>query len=195
MKRQPILYITLIGLLFLISACGGPKLQGGVSIPVQDFTYTNQDNEPVSLEDLKGGIWMADFIFTNCADVCSPMTANMSKIQSKIQEEGLQDQVSFVSFSVDPEIDTPETLKTFAEKFNADHSNWHFLTGYTMEEISSFASNSFEALVNKPENSDQVIHGTRFYLVDETGTVVKTYQGLQLPLDEIVNDIKTLLKN
>lgn len=178
--------------LLLLSACGKNSIPGAKSYPIESFTYTDQEGDPFSLEDLKGKVWVADFIFTNCADVCLPMTANMSKLQDKVKEKGIKD-VEFVSFSVDPAIDTPDILKDFALKFRADFSNWHFLTGYSQEHIEEFAKNSFKTPVKKPDNSDQVIHGIDFFLVNQKGEMVKYYEGTEnIPMDEIIKHIQIL---
>ncbi len=161
---------------------------------VQSFTYTNQDGESVSLEDLKGKVWIADFIFTNCETVCPPMTNHMASLQENMKKEGLEN-VEIVSFSVDPGVDSPEVLKEFGQKFDADFSNWHFLTGYEQSEIEAFAKDSFKTIVQKPKDDDQVTHGTAFYLVDQEGIVRTRYDGVNRSNEddeEVINDIKAL---
>src|SRR4051812_48312794 len=113
--------------LLVISGCGKKEIENAVTWPVKDFTATSQDNQPFGLKDVKGKVWVADFIFTSCADVCPPMTSNMTKLQKQVKEEGLKD-VEFVSFSVDPTVDTPEALARYAQQFGADFKNWTFLT-------------------------------------------------------------------
>lgn len=72
-------------------------------------------------------------------------------------------------------------------------SNWHFLTGYSQEEIETFARKNFKAIVQKPKQGDQVIHGTDFYLVDQQGKIVKYYSGISnVPYEEIIKHIKAL---
>lgn len=184
--------LMLTGIIALAAGCGNSGLKDAKNYPIEDFTFTNQDGEPISKKDLEGKVWVADFVFTNCADVCPPMTANMAKLQDMIKEEGLED-VEIVSFSVDPEVDTPETLKEYGKKFNADFDNWSFLTGYSQEEIERFTLENFKALVKKPESGDQVIHGTDFYLVDQNGDMRKYYTGLkEVPFEQIIEDIKAL---
>lgn len=174
----------------LLAACG-KTIPDAKNWPVDDFTFTDQNGQSFGLSDLKGKVWVADFIFTNCETVCPPMTANMAKLQDMVKEEGLD--VEFVSFSVDPENDNPEILKQYAKKFNADLSNWHFLTGYSQEEIETFARKNFKAIVQKPKQGDQVIHGTDFYLVDQQGKIVKYYSGISnVPYEEIIKHIKAL---
>nr|WP_257391898.1 SCO family protein [Mesobacillus jeotgali] len=182
----------LAAIVIFAAACGNGGLKDAKNYPIEDFTFTNQDGEQLSKKDLKGKVWIADFIFTSCADVCPPMTANMAKLQEMIKKEKLED-VEIVSFSVDPTVDTPDVLKQYGQKFNADFSNWSFLTGYTQEEIEKFVLENFKALVKKPEAGDQVIHGTDFYLVDQNGDMRKYYTGLkEVPFEQIIEDIKAL---
>lgn len=168
---------------------GGSERSKGLNWQVSDFNYINQDGEALGRSDLEGQVWLADFIFTNCETVCPPMTAQMANIQKAMKEQGLNTPI--LSFSVDPEADSPEKLKEFGEKFDADFSHWHFLTGYTQDEIITFAKESFKTLVQDDPSSDQVVHGTSFYLVDGTGTVIKKYDGLQAPIEQIMEDIET----
>lgn len=183
--------------MIFLSACGAqnaPQLKNTLNWEVQDFEFINQDEETVKLEDLKGEVWLANFIFTNCSTVCPPMTYNMSQIQGLLAEEKLN--IPIVSFSVDPEIDSPEHLKEFGQKFNADFTTWNFLTGYSQEHIEEFALESFKAAVIKPEDTDQVTHGTSFYLIDQSGKIVRRYDGyIETPFQDIINDIKTLKTN
>ncbi|WP_079510302.1 SCO family protein [Mesobacillus jeotgali] len=190
--KKVFLLIMLAAIVIFAAACGNGGLKDAKNYPIEDFTFTNQDGEQLSKKDLKGKVWIADFIFTSCADVCPPMTANMAKLQEMIKKEKLED-VEIVSFSVDPTVDTPDVLKQYGQKFNADFSNWSFLTGYTQEEIEKFVLENFKALVKKPEAGDQVIHGTDFYLVDQNGDMRKYYTGLkEVPFEQIIEDIKAL---
>ncbi|MCS0672107.1 SCO family protein [Cytobacillus firmus] len=192
MRKSVFAIIVSVFMLLVLSACGQSGIKDALNWELADFKYTNQDNQEIGLKDLEGKVWVADFIFTNCEDVCMPMTANMKKLQDLAKKEGIKN-IEFVSFSVDPKVDTPEVLKEFASTYNADFTNWHFLTGYSQEEIEKYAMEYFKAIVKKPQTGDQVIHGTDFYLVDQNGNVMKYYTGLnEIPLDEIMNDIKAL---
>ncbi len=184
--------IVLAGILTVfLSSCGTSKIENSLNYDVQSFSFQNQDGKTVSLESLKGQVWVADFIFTNCKTICPPMTSHMAELQKQMEEENLQARI--VSFSVDPENDTPEKLKKFASNYPLNFQNWDFLTGYSQEEIEKFALKSFKAIVKKPEDEDQVIHQSSFYLVDQNGKVVKDYDGAKdTPYDEIIADIKTL---
>ncbi|WP_420951212.1 SCO family protein [Bacillus licheniformis] len=174
-----------------LSSCGTSKIDNPLNYDVQSFSFQNQDGKAVTLESLKGQVWVADFIFTNCETICPPMTSHMAELQKQMEEENLQARI--VSFSVDPENDTPEKLKKFAANYPLSFQNWDFLTGYSQEEIEKFALKSFKSIVKKPEDEDQVIHQSSFYLVDQNGKVVKDYDGARnTPYDEIIADIKTL---
>ncbi|MBT2662401.1 SCO family protein [Bacillus sp. ISL-45] len=184
--------LMLSAVIIFAAGCGDSGLKDAKNYPIEDFTFTNQNGESISKADFKDKVWVASFIFTNCADVCPPMTANMAKLQDMMKEEGLED-VEIVSFSVDPSVDSPEVLKEYGNKFNVDFTNWSFLTGYSQEEIEKFALENFKTLVKKPETGDQVIHGTDFYLVDQNGDMRKYYTGLkEVPFEQIIEDIKTL---
>ncbi|MCY9433922.1 SCO family protein [Bacillus haynesii] len=184
--------IFLAGILTVfLSSCGTSKIENPLNYDVQSFSFQNQDGKAVSLESLKGQVWVADFIFTNCETICPPMTSHMAELQKQMEEEKLQARI--VSFSVDPENDTPEKLKKFAANYPLSFQNWDFLTGYSQKEIEKFALKSFKSIVKKPEDEDQVIHQSSFYLVDQNGKVVKDYDGARnTPYDEIIADIKTL---
>lgn len=158
---------------------------------IEEFTFTNHNSEEFGLADLEGEVWLADFVFTNCTTVCLPMMANMTDLQAQMADEGLD--VQIVSFSVDPAFDQPEILKSYAENYGADLASWNLLTGYTPQEIDEFAMDNFKTLARKPENDDQVIHGTYFYLVDQDGVIQKSYEGLDPPVEEILADAKILL--
>ncbi|RBP05549.1 SCO family protein [Rossellomorea aquimaris] len=191
-KKFTSVFLTSVMVLFL---AGCSEFEADSDWKVRDFTYTNQNNQEVGLDDLKGEIWIADFIFTSCETVCPPMTFNLTKIQKQLKDEGIDD-INFVSFSVDPEVDTPDKLKEYISEYEADTKQWDLLTGYQQEEIISLAEESFKVLVRDDPSSDQVIHGTSFYLVNKEGKVVKNYSGLQdVPYEEIVSDVKLLKKS
>lgn len=190
MKKLSMLMV--LAMVLLVSACGSKSVPNPNNWKTEDFSFIDQNGEDFSKSDLKGKVWIADFIFTNCSTVCLPMTANLTKLQQQLKDEGIND-VEFVSFSVDPETDKPEILKNYGTKMNADLSTWHFLTGYSQAKIEKFAEKNFKTIVKKPENEDQVIHGTTFYLVDQEGTIIQDYSGVKdVPYEEIMKHIKIL---
>ncbi|MEK3887512.1 SCO family protein [Bacillus sp. FSL K6-3431] len=187
---KKLLLLILLSIVLILSACSSEKR----GTPIKDFNYTDQDGEPFGLKDLEGKVWVADFVFTNCTTVCPPMSANMSMLQQDVIDAGLED-VHFVSFSIDPEIDSPEVLKKYGEAFEADFSTWHFLTGYSQKEIEDYVPKNFKTIVKKPRDDDQVIHGVSFYLLNKNGEIIGDYPGdTDVPFKQILKDIKSALK-
>lgn len=182
--------------LLLLGGCQGQDVEESfpMKVEVGVLSAVDQDGEKTSLAALnKGKIIVADFIFTNCDTVCLPMTANMAKLQKRVAEAGLEDEVQLVSISVDPEHDTPDVLKEYSGRYEFDDGNWSFLTGYTRDKIESFANVSFKTPAAAVEGSDQFVHGTSFYLVSENGVLLKQYEGVSNPpYEEMIEDIKRL---
>ena len=191
---KKILGIIMISLLVL-AGCGSSDFKAQTNWEIEEFEFDNQRGEETSLEDLKGTVWLATFIFTNCETICPPMTFNLAEIQGMLKDKGIED-YKIVGFSVDPEVDTPEVLQEYLDMFEVpDQSNWELLTGYSQEYISQFAEQSFKALVRNNPNDDQVIHGSRFYLINQNGVAVKNYTGFEdVPKEEIVIDMETLIE-
>ena len=184
--------VLLLSSVFMLVACSNKTIPDSTDWPIETFTFTNQEQQELSSKELKGKIWVADFIFTSCDDVCLPMTSNMVKLQKKLKEKGMKD-IEIVSFSVDPAVDTPQKLKKFGDQFNIDYRNWNFLTGYDQTFIEQFAADNFHTLVKKIPTGDQVMHGTEIFLVNKEGKIVKSYSGRKnCPLEEIVHHIAIL---
>ncbi|KAA0964994.1 SCO family protein [Sporosarcina sp. ANT_H38] len=189
MKNTCYLFIPLVFTVWL-SACSSEPQNGKEAIP---FSYTDQNGQPFGTDELAGKVWIADFVFTKCTSVCPPMTIEMADLQKKFEDEGIQ--VEFVSFTVDPTIDSPEVLKSYLFQFTDDESNWHMLTGFSQEEIEVFAREQFQTIVQKPSTSNQVIHGTNFYLIDQQGRIVKEYNYVdESYVEKMIKDIKKLHK-
>lgn len=193
MKKWHLL-IGMTVIVLLLNACNKLPIDTNMSEDVAEFSFTTQDNETLSLDDLHGEWWIADFIFTNCETVCLPMTSNLSKLQKELEARNLS--VQFVSFSVDPDYDTPEVLREYGQQYEANFDTWSFLTGYDFQTIKELSIKSFRALLKEPEyGDDQVMHDTRFFLVNPEGKVIKGYDGVKSDsIDEILNDISILEK-
>lgn len=200
--------IPLLLLVLVLSACGSGGFKADHTYKLDPFEFTNQNNEKVSLDDLKGEVWLAQFVFTNCTSICQPMMFNMATLQDQMIKEGIED-YKIVSFSVDPENDSPEVLKEYLDVFAADPddeigwdaSKWEMLTGYPIKEIADIANKSFKTVVIQIPGEDQITHGNKFYLVNQKGEVVKTYTGAKtpdseadVPYDTIIKDMKQLIK-
>ncbi|MDV6377980.1 SCO family protein [Sporosarcina sp. GW1-11] len=178
----------LLAVLLLVVGCSEPLERGK---QVRDFTFTDQHGEPFGTEQLNGTPWIADFVFTNCTTICPALTSEMAQLQKLLKEQGTD--VQFVSFSVDPEVDTPATLKDYLANFTDDESNWHVLTGYSQQEIEAFAREEFQTFVLKHESSTQVVHGTNFYLIDAEGYIRNEYNfSNESYQKELLADMKRL---
>ncbi|MGM0754146.1 MAG: SCO family protein [Bacillota bacterium] len=195
MKGKSIIAAAALSL-FLLAGCQSENVEESfpMKVEVGDLAAVDQNGENTSLSELnKGKIVIADFIFTNCDTVCLPMTANMAKLQKKVTDAGLEDELQLVSISVDPEHDTPEVLKEYSSRYEMEDENWSFLTGYSRDEIESFANVSFKTPAAQVEGSNQFVHGTSFYLVSENGVLLKQYEGVSNPpYEEMIEDIEKL---
>jgi protein SCO1 len=127
------------------------------------FQLTAQDGQTFSSSSLAGRVWVADFIYTNCAGPCPMMSSRMARIQS---ETAVSPSVTLVSFTVDPARDTPPVLAEYAKHFKADPRRWHFLTG-APERLNALGATGFR--LNSVDGSLE--HSTRFVLVDQRGQI------------------------
>jgi len=162
---------------------------------VPEFNLTTQDGEPLRNTDLLGTLWVGDFIFTNCASTCPMMTRAMQDLSDALDPEtGVQ----FVSFSVDPERDTPEVLTAYAQAYGIDTSNWTFLTG-DKQTLRDLVLHGFHLSVQDATREDllagaeTVIHSTRFVVVDPQGVIRGYYDGTDAEaMQQLVKDLGTL---
>lgn len=167
------LLIVILCLSFVLSrlkpASSAPQLP--VISQVADFALTNQDGRVLTLADLRGQVWVADIIFTRCAGPCPRMTKQMEALQAVLPKDG---HAKLVTLTTDPGFDTPEVLKRYAKRFNADPARWNFLTGAKLQ-IAALAIDSLKltAVEKKPEErtneDDLFIHSTIFVVVDKQG--------------------------
>lgn len=144
----------------------GPDLP--VYDTVRDFQLQNQDGKTVTMADLKGNVWIANFMFTTCSGICPMMTGRMAKMDKMF--ERVKD-MRLVSISVNPENDTPQALKAYAEKFKASNK-WIFLTG-PHDTIQSLAVDSFKI----GDTKELAFHSQLFVLVDRTGQIRGYYDS------------------
>jgi protein SCO1/2 len=141
---------------------------------VASFNLVNQDSQAFGSRQLSGKIWIADFIFTNCAGPCPIISTRMSELQKPLEKSD----VHLVSFSVDPERDTPDVLRVYADKLRKEPLRWDFLTG-PVDAITSLSRNDFKLGLSEGEPPESgPIHSTRFVLVDRRGTIRGYYDAL-----------------
>jgi protein SCO1/2 len=162
---------------------------------VPDFLLTERNGSSVSLADLRGNIWVADFIYTTCRDTCPLQTAMMAKLQ---EEYAGKPEVRLVSFTVDPERDTPQVLKIYADKYRADADRWFFLTGPRNRILRLIQEGFHLSVATLPSDTDangMIPHSPRFVLVDKQARIRGYYDSReQEALARLKNDIDALVK-
>lgn len=166
------LVIVLLCLSFVLSRAR-PAASHALQLPVigsiADFQLTNQFNQPVTLADLRGKVWVADIIFTSCAGPCPRMTRQMRALQEALPKNS---GARLITLTTHADFDSPAVLKKYGEKHNADFSQWSFLTGDKVQ-IAGLAIDSLKltAVEKKPEErtdpADLFVHSTIFVLVDK----------------------------
>jgi protein SCO1/2 len=136
-----------------------------------DFSLQNQHAQTVSARQLRGRVLLVDFIFTSCPDVCPLLTEQLSALRKQLPEQA---PIQLLSFSVDPEHDTPARLLQFATQHGAVRADWWFLTG-PLDELKRVVTHGFkQAMDAQPTAAGHpanVLHGTHFVLVDQSGEI------------------------
>jgi cytochrome oxidase Cu insertion factor (SCO1/SenC/PrrC family) len=156
---------------------------------VPEFALTDQNGQTVTNADFRGKIWIADFIFTRCAGPCPLMTARMLEMQKALVKTP---EVKLVSVTVDPEYDTPEVLKAYAEANFANPERWKFLTG-DKAVIEKLVTEGF--MQHLSEEGGEPVHGTMFLIVDGNG-MVRSARMLEDPelIPKVLTDTGNLLR-
>jgi len=148
---------------------------------IADFSFQNQNNKTITHNDYKDVIYVADFFFTTCPTICPIMTDNMVWLQDKIKD---MPDVKLLSFSVTPDIDTPEVLKKYADKKGVMDSKWNLVTG-NKKEIYYLARQSFLAVKTGTLGElYDMVHTENFILVDKNGRIRGFYDGTNLNEDK-----------
>ncbi|MBI3932346.1 MAG: SCO family protein [Acidobacteria bacterium] len=171
---------ALVGALLLPMTSGCVSLRAEPELPVlaelPAFTLAGHDGRPVTLEGLRGRPWVADFIFTRCGGVCPVLTAQMARLERRAPRGA-----AFVSFTVDPDHDTPEVLARYARQ-HAAGDRWVFVTGpkAALHELSTegFKLAAFEVPPGEQGGGDgPFLHSGKLVLVDGRGCVRGYYDS------------------
>jgi len=160
------------------------------------FSFTNQNGETVSFKDYEGKIFVADFFFTNCESICPIMSSQMARLQAMLKRDSLDQKVWLLSHTVDPDRDTPETLKAYASQIGADLSTWNFVTGAS-EDIYWQAETGY-MLSAFPSDTAQggFFHTDRFTLLDRSMRIRGYYDGTSTKsVDQLLSDIRILVND
>ena len=182
---------------FLALVMATPVLRSALPTPVPpppvlgtvpDFRLVDQTGAPFGPERLAGRVWIADFIFTRCPDVCPRMTERVAGVH-----RALGDRADVVSVSVDPAYDTPERLAAFARAHGADSPRWHFLTGDSRHVQEAVLRGFKVAFSRDSEDIASITHGVHVLLVDGRGRIRGYYDSNDADaLDRLVTDARRL---
>ena len=158
---------------------------------VPEFVLVNQDGKNFGSAQLRGKIWIADFIYTTCPGPCPMISSRMSELQKPLEKTD----VHLVSFSVDPAKDTPQVLRGYAEKLQAEPGRWDFLTG-PQSTIYNLSRNGFKLAVSDGSEDNGIpVHSTRMILVDRHGAIRGYYDAVEPDaVTKLVADTTHLLR-
>jgi protein SCO1/2 len=139
------------------------------------FALVERDGSTVALADLAGAPWVADFVFTRCAVYCPRLTARMKELR-----QSLPPRVRSVSFSVDPDHDTPEVLAEYARRWEIEGRDWLFLTGERAAMWKLVREGFLQPVEETPEVvASPILHSNRFVLVDSRGRMRGLYDAFE----------------
>lgn len=154
---------------------------------IGDYACEERSGRALRTSALRGKFTVANFIFTSCSGTCLPMSTQMARLQ---KASGGAEDLRLVSFTVDPEIDTPERLAKYAREFEADADRWWFLR-CTKEDVVRIAYDEAR-LVKSPD--EIVLHSDKFVLLDDDGAIRAYYSPLQDErwIEKLLADVETL---
>lgn len=158
------------------------------------FVFRNQENEQISHRDYQGKIFVAEFFFSHCKSICPIMSSQMVRLQQLVKKEGLAEQVSFLSHTVDPTNDTPDTLKAYGEKLDADFTNWNFVTGDAKDLYWQAESGYMLSAFPSDTADGGFFHTDKLTLVDREMHIRGYYDGTSTKeVNKLFVDIKRLI--
>ncbi len=166
---------------------------------VPAFTLTERNGQPFGSVQLAGKIWLANFFFTTCPGPCLRMNGKMMEIQQALSRDRAN--VQLVSFTINPEADTPKVLQHYADRFKALPDRWMFLTGdhdviYDVAKRGFMLPATTAATDSRQQLSEgEFIHSTRIALVDRQGVVRRYYDSESLEVvQHVLSDVGSLLR-
>jgi protein SCO1/2 len=145
---------------------------------IPQFTYLNEDSVWKSNKDFKNKIWIAEFFFATCPTICPVMNTQLKKLNQELN--AYQNEIQFLSFTINPTHDTPKVLKEYKKKTGIDAKNWTFLSGDEME-THKLGIESFLTFAGKDDEAEGgYAHSGSFTLVDKEGHVRGVYRVTDL---------------
>ena len=156
---------------------------------ISDFELINQNGQKITQEFYSNKIYVADFFFTTCQDICPIMTKNMYKLQEELKDD---DDILFLSHTVIPEVDTVQQLKEYSIKNKVDDSKWNLVTG-DKKQIYDLARKSYLAVEDTEYGEFDMIHTENFMLIDKKRQIRGFYDGTNdLEIEKLLEDIEIL---
>lgn len=191
--KQKLLWVALsLGIAVVFAASLWKKIPHQQPLPilgqVSDFSFTDQEKRTVTLKDLQGKVWIADFIFTSCGGQCPGMSTRMAGLQERLPAN-----VRLVSFSVDPETDSPAVLNQYSQRFGAKES-WLFLTG-PKKALQKMVDRDFRLALSEKGGTPEepLMHSSRFVLLDKKSRIRGYYDSEEKSaLKNLTRDARSL---
>ena len=180
-------WLAPLALVVALNACGDDS-PPPVLTEVPDFQLTRESGEAFGSAELRGKPWIANFIFTTCPSVCPMLTSQMGNLERRTRELD----VNFVSFSVDPETDTPEVLARYAQSHDANLERWAFLTGNNAEMREVIEQGLRMRMGERSDDNSDILHGSHFVLVDREGHIRGFYRNEGPELERLEHDLRLL---
>ncbi len=213
MKKQNYSYVGISLVILIFGIYAVPKIiqhfkkaDLHVFNKVPSFEFINQNGETITNKDYEGKVYVVEFFFTTCPTICPIMNTKMVSIQNEFMGNP---EFGIASFSITPDIDTPEILKAYASRNGINHKNWHMLTGKPEGLVYDFSNNGFKLPAGKGgTDHGGLYHSGNFALIDKNGYIRSRYDdkgnaifvyralsehGLPDQITELKQDIKLLL--
>ena len=170
---------------------------------VPEFSLTNEFNKPFGSTELKGRFYIANFMFTSCPTTCPRLMEKMDLVQKRIR--GLGTKAAIVTFTVDPEVDTPDVLFKFARKRHSNPFIWNYLTG-TRADLEKIVIDGFKVPMGGKEKIEKqveeekvtlfdIAHTEKLVLVDDKGQIRGYYGTERVEMDRMMIDLGLLVNN
>ena len=158
---------------------------------IPEFTFTNQEGRPIGRAQMEGKITVVDFFFTSCPSICPVMSKEMARVNDMFRDEP---QVQLMSISIDPEYDSPQILKKYADEHQAIPGKWHFLSGPKLETFQLARCGFVLPALDGNGVPDDFVHSDKFMLIDEEGRIRGYYSGTtREQVDLLMLETKILL--
>ena len=186
MKKNNYSYVGIAAVILIFGIWAVPKIVDNftgtdlaVIGPAPSFEFTDQDRNIISQDNYAEKVYVVEFFFTTCPSICPIMNQRMVEIQNEFFGNP---NFGIASFTITPDIDTPEVLKDYAERYGVTHSNWHFLTG-DKDAILKLSNEGFNLYASSTmDESGDFSHSGLFALIDKEGNIRSRYDQYGNPI-------------